>query len=46
MVNLPNDDTIDLVLFLVLEPKIHHLYSGATVDGSTLAKKDYAGTGT
>ena len=31
--------------FLVLQPKNHHFYSCASVDGSTLAKKDYAGTG-
>ena len=31
--------------FFVLQPKKHHLYSCASVDGSTLAKKDYAGTG-
>ena len=31
--------------FFVLQPKKHHLYSCASVDGSTVAKKDYAGTG-
>ena len=39
MGNLPNNATVDPVLFLVLEPKKHHLYSCASVDWSTLAKK-------
>ena len=34
-----------LKLFLVLQPKNHHLYSCASIDRSTLAKKDCAGTG-
>ena len=37
-------EAIDLVFF-VLQPKNHHLYSCVSIDGSTLAKKDYAGTG-
>ena len=39
MENLPKNATMDPVLFLVLEPKNHHLYSCVSIDGSTLAKK-------